>query len=174
MRILLITLLGISLAACAANPLIKPDNPHPEYDEVIARDAIEQLMKLYPPAKTQFNLIESNPVSFGALLTEKLRAKGYAVAEVKSEKTGIRAIFQSDNFSAVYPPKPAVPAAGAATQPQDGAKAAPGIELRYALVHFRSADFSRIALYPGKSILARAYLAGADGLAPAGAWTYKE
>ena len=174
MRILLIALLGISLAACAANPLIKTDNPHPEYDDVMARNAVEQLAKLYPPAKTQFNLMESDPVSFGALLTKKLRAKGYAVAELSSEKTGIRAIFQSDSFGAVYPPKPAVPAAGAATQPPDGAKAAPSIDLRYTLVHSRSANFSRLALYPGQSVLARAYLAGTDGLAPAGAWTYKE
>ena len=167
-------LLCAGLAACAVNPLVKADKGHPEYDEIIARDAVEQLAKLYSPAKTQFNLIESDPVSFGVLLADKLRAKGYAVSEVKPEKTGIRAIFQNDSFGAVYPPKPAVPAAGAETPPRDAAKAAPGIELRYAMVHFRSADFSRIVLYPGKSLLARVYLAGRRGIAPAGAWTFRE
>ncbi len=171
MRTLLMTLLCASLAACAAHPLKKADNPHPEHDEMMARDAAGQLARLYPPAKTQFNLVESDPASFGALLADKLRAKGYAVTQTAQQKAGIRAFFQNDGFGAAYPPKSAVDTPAQAASPAD---TAPGIELRYARVHFRSADFARIALYPGKSILARAYLAGADGLAPAGAWTYKE
>ena len=73
MRILLITLLCACLGACAFQPLTR-DNPFAALDEKIATDTVNQLARLYPPAKTQFNLVVSRimpPDTFGAVFSPK-------------------------------------------------------------------------------------------------------
>lgn len=171
MRRCLILLLCASLVACAANPLMKADQPSSPLDEKIAADAVTQLTRLYPPAKTQFNLEAYPSDSFAALLAEKLRAKGYAITESAPAKTGFRSLLAGDTFSDVYPPKPVIaptPTALPAPQP------ASGVALRYVLDHSRTGDFSRITLKVGNSLLARAYVSDNGTLAPAGAWTFRE
>ena len=160
MRILLIALLCACLGACAFQPQTR-GNPFAALDEKIAADTVNQLARLYPPARTQFSLVVSDPEGFGALLAERLRAKGYALSE-KEEKTRF---MPPDTFGAVFSPRqegnpPAKPSA-----PE-------GIELRYVLNH--SADLSRITMVIGRAVLARAYLVDNGAIAPAGAWTFKE
>ena len=168
MRNLVPLLLCMGLGACA-HPLMKADQPPSPLDEKIASDAVAHLARLYPPAKTQFNLEATGHQAFAALLAEKLRARGYAIAEAAPVKTGFRTLLGSDTFGDVYPPKPAV-AAPPASAPQP----LPGIALRYALDHSRAGDFSRITLKIGNSLLARAYVSDNGTLAPAGAWTFRE
>ena len=171
MRIVLVTLLCASLCACALNPLQK-DKGNPAYDEKIASDTVMQLARLYPPAKTQFNLEASSPTSFAALLAEKLRAKGYAISESRPAKTGFRTILTGNTLGDVSPLRPAI-AAPSSSVP--AAPHAPGIELRYVLDYSATVDLSRITLKVGKnSLLARAYVSDNGILAPAGAWTFKE
>ena len=164
MRILLIALLCACLGACAFQPLTR-NNPFAALDEKIATDTVKQLARLYPPAKTQFSLIVSDPESFGALLADRLRAKGYAL----SEKTERSPIMPHDTFGAAFSPKPAdnrnMPAQTLATEP--------GIKLRYVLDH-SGRDFSRITMIIGGAVLARAYLIENGAIAPAGAWTFNE
>lgn len=171
MRTLFILFLIATLGACASDPLVKKDRSHFSRDEKIATDAVDQLMRIYSPAKTQFNVIESTPVDFGALLVQKLRAKGYAVAEFKLRTKDIGAVFENDSFGATYPTKPADQAA---EMPRVPAWRSPGIELRYVLVHSRAPDFSRITLKIGNSLLARAYLTDNVSIAPAGVWIFEE
>ena len=171
MRTLLMMLLCVNLGACALTPLMETDQRFAAHDEKIATDTANQLARLYPPAKTQFNVVASSPVSFGTMLAGKLRAKGYAVSESRTAKTGIGAMLPQDLFGAVYPPKP-VP--NAETQVPPSSDPASGFELRYVLDHSRTADFSRITLKIGDSLLARAYLNENGVIAPAGAWTFKE
>jgi len=150
---------------------MKADQPLSPLDEKIASDAVTQLTRLYPPARTQFNVVPSAPAGFGALLADKLRAKGYAIAESAPAKTGLRSLLAGESFGDVYPPKPAIaPMPPAASAPQP----VPGIALRYALDHSRTGDFSRITLKVGNSLLARAYVSDNGTLAPAGAWTFRE
>lgn len=170
MRTLLMMALCLSLGACALAPIKEADPRFAVYDEKIATDAANQLAKLYPPAKTQLNVVASSPVSFGTLLADKLRAKGYAVSESRTAKTGISAILPGD-FGAVFPRKPAPAAKPSAPS---GPDAATGLELRYVLDHAGTVDFSRITVKIGDSVLARAYLADNGAIAPAGAWTFKE
>ena len=175
MRSLFIALLCIGLGACAANPLMKADQPLSPLDEKIAADTANQLARLYPPAKTQFNVVASAPRGFGALLAGKLRAKGYAVTESRpTDQAGIGAVLHGDVFSAVFPPKSSVSAADDKTQAQAKPADDAGIELRYVLDHAPAADFSRVTLKIGRAVLARAYLSHHGAIAPAGAWTYKE
>lgn len=170
MRTLLMMLLCASLGACALAPIKEAAPRFAAHDEKIATDTANQLAKLYPPAKTQFNVVASSPVSFSAMLADKLRAKGYAVSESRTAKSGIGAILPGD-FGAVFPRNPA-PAAN--TPAPSGSDAATGIELSYVLDHAATAEFSRITVKIGGSVLARAYLADNGAIAPAGAWTFKE
>jgi hypothetical protein len=140
------------------------DNPFAALDEEIASDTVNQLARLYPPARTQFSLVVSDPESFGALLADRLRAKGYALSEKTEEKTRT---MPPDTFSAVFSPKPANEG-----NMQAKPSASEGIELRYVLNH--SADLSRVTMIIGRAMLARAYLVENGAIAPAGAWTFKE
>lgn len=164
MRILLIALLCACLGACAFQPLTK-DNPFAALDEKIATDTVNQLARLYPPAKTQFSLIVSDPESFGALLADRLRAKGYAL----SEKTERSRIMPPNTFGAAFSPKPA----DGSNMPKESLAAEPGIELRYVLDH-SGKDFSRITMVIGRAVLTRAYLIENGAITPVGAWTFKE
>ncbi|SHM14351.1 Conjugal transfer protein TrbH [Nitrosospira sp. Nsp11] len=162
MRFLFAAFLCACLGACAFQPLTK-GSPFVALDEKIASDTVNQLARLYPPARTQFSLVVSEPKSFGALLADRLRAKGYALSE-KEEKTRI---MPPDTFGAVFSPKPADEGNKPIKTP-----APEGIELRYVLNH--SADLSRITMVVGHAVLARAYLVENGAIAPAGAWTFKE
>ena len=132
MRRLPVLVLCISLGACALKPIMETDPRIAAHHEMIARDAANQLARLYPPAKTQFSVVASSPASFGTMLSDKLRAKGYAVSESRTAKTGMGALFQNDGFGAAYPPKPAPDANKQALPPADPAA---GIALRYVLDH---------------------------------------
>jgi hypothetical protein len=169
MRRYLILLFCASLGACA-HPLMQADQPITPHDEKIAADTVNHLARLYAPAKTQFNLEAAEHQAFAALLADKLRAKGYAIAELAPAKTGFRTLLARDTFGDVYPPKPAnsIPSIIPATPP------GPGIALRYMLDHSHTGDFSRITLKVGNSLLARAYVSKNGTLAPAGAWTFRE
>ena len=78
--IFLLTLL--LLAGCATTPYGNhvADNS-PNHNTVIASDAAYQLMQLYPPASTRFNLQHPTTDAFGAVLIESLRMGGYAIKE---------------------------------------------------------------------------------------------
>ncbi|SEP42616.1 hypothetical protein [Nitrosovibrio sp. Nv6] len=171
MRSLFITLLCASLGACALQPTSEGDKRFASYDEKIASDTANQLARLYPPARTQFNFVFSAPTSFGTLLAGKLRAKGYALSESRAvEKGGLAMILQQDTFGASFSPKPATDDKTPAQSPADKT----GIELHYAIDHSPAADFSRITVKIGHAMLARAYVGDNGTVAPAGAWTFKE
>ncbi|SCX50263.1 hypothetical protein [Nitrosospira sp. Nsp1] len=76
MRILFILFLSATSGACAGNLLVRKDQSYSFHNEKIATDAVGQLMKLYPPAKTQFNVIESALADFGALWWKSCAQKG--------------------------------------------------------------------------------------------------
>ncbi|BAU77407.1 IncP-type conjugative transfer protein TrbH [Metapseudomonas furukawaii] len=53
----------------------------PGYREVMARDAVNQMAGLYPPASTRLSMALEPSDSFGQILVERLRLAGYAVQE---------------------------------------------------------------------------------------------
>lgn len=72
----------------------------------IASDAAFQLMQLYPPASTRFNLQHPTTDAFGAAFIENLRMGGYAIQEhVKTENTpnnGTELAYILDQSSDVF------------------------------------------------------------------------
>jgi len=111
----------------------------------IASDAAFQLMQLYPPASTRFNLQHPTTDAFGAVFIENLRMGGYAVQEhIKTNLTPGSTPSTSDS----------------------------GTELAYILD--QSSDVFRLSVMIDKKILTRAYVPHQNKIQPAGSWVLKE
>lgn len=144
-----VALLLVGLAGCATNQPYGnfAQNSPAAYDQKMADDAVTQLVAVYPPASTRFDLLHPTPDAFGASLVESLRAKGYALLEFK-------------------PDAPVAP--NATTQ------ATPGKSLRYVLDQAPGANLYRVTLLVGNQSLTRAYVAQDGSVYAAGAWVRKE
>jgi hypothetical protein len=165
-------LLCLVLASCASLQETRQQNRNHLADDRIAQDAINQLARLYPPARTQFNLIVTEPREFGELLGAKLRARGYAVSETVKTK----GVFFADTFAG-FQQKPGSQSEKAQAQgmeaPAAPATAGQGTELSYTLDTPEHGSLHIITLKVGNSYLSRAYLPDTKGVAAAGAWTYR-
>ncbi|MBK7024112.1 MAG: conjugal transfer protein TrbH [Sulfuritalea sp.] len=77
--------LVMALAGCASTAPYGnfATEPPAGLEERIAADTVKQLVALYPPARTRFHLGQPTPDAYGSALVEALRAKGYALVEVK-------------------------------------------------------------------------------------------
>ena len=95
---MLLILLCVFLSACAGLP--QPTRKEPgntAFEERIATDTVNQIARLYPPARTQLNVV-STPDSFGALLAAKLRGRGFGVAETIEAKPKVLPFVFNDEF----------------------------------------------------------------------------
>lgn len=168
---MLFILLCAHLSACVGlpHPNRFQDAGSTAFEERIATDTVNQIARLYPPAKTQLNVTSDAPDSFGSLLTAKLRGRGFGVAETIEAKSEAFPF----TFNHEFRPKPGSPADK--EQENKPSRAAPGLELRYQLDQAQAGAFSRITVRIGSAVLARAYVPDVDerGAAPVGAWTYR-
>jgi len=121
----------------------------------LARDTITQLLALFPPASTRFDIVQPTPDSFGIALVTGLREKGYAVMELSAVST--------------------VPLPSSSEDPLSQSKpASAGLALRYLIDNFGNDNLYRLSLVIGSGNLNRAYFADNDGVQAAGAWVHKE
>ena len=87
-KITFIALLLVGLCGCATTQsrygnFLPPTSA--AYNKTMAEDAVKQLLKLYPPASTRFDLQQTTPDNFGMTLVESMRVKGYALLESNPE-----------------------------------------------------------------------------------------
>ena len=82
-----LALLVVGLAGCATTAPSTYGNftqsAPAAFNQTMADDAAKQLVAVYPPASTRFDLQHATPDAFGSSLVESLRAKGYALLEFK-------------------------------------------------------------------------------------------
>lgn len=114
----------------------------------MADDVAAQIIRLYPPATTQFNLRHASHDSFGQALIESLRQAGFAVREAIDETP-----FTLSQLSDAPSQSP---------QPEKG--------LTLSYVVDQSDDLYHTKLMIGDTRLSRAFVAKADGIHPAGLW----
>lgn len=163
-------LLSTFLAGCAGLQGPRhPENRNVAFDEKIATDTVNQLARIYPPAKTQFNLVLAYPHGFGMMLADKLRIRGYAVSESAEAKKS----FYPDAFAATFQPNLRSESGRETALAKPGAGAVTGMELRYTLDDARLDSLLHITVKVGGAYLARAYLADNGDVAAAGAWTFR-
>lgn len=150
---------ALALAGCAGAP------PAPIYgnyagasaafNHKLAGDSIKQLVALYPPASTRFNITQATTDLFGSALIAGLREKGYGVME-------------SNPAAATLPP----PASD--KEASVPAKEVAGLDLRYLIDQQGAGDLYRLVLAIGTQRLTRAYMAQNEGTYAAGSWVRKE
>jgi hypothetical protein len=156
-----VALLLVGLAGCATT-----NSPYGNFaqnspaadDQKMADDAVKQLVAVYPPASTRFDLHQVTPDAFGASLVESMRAKGYALLEFKPAPAGQQGRAATAASDATATPAPA----------------APGLPLRYIVDQAAGSNLYRVTLLVGNQSLTRAYSAQNGSVFPAGAWVRKE
>lgn len=110
----------------------------------LAREAVQQLAVLYPPAKTRLELQQATPDAFGQALVLTLRERGYALLEFNPASAKAQATAASE---------PASPAA---------------LPLRYVLDQAGDSNLYRLTLLVGHQSITRPYLVQDGSFAPAG------
>ncbi len=116
----------------------------------LAREAVQQLAVLYPPAKTRLELQQATTDAFGQALVLTLRERGYALLEFNPASAKAQATAASE---------PASPAA---------------LPLRYVLDQAGDSNLYRLTLLVGHQSITRPYLVQDGSFAPAGYWVRKE
>jgi hypothetical protein len=156
-----LALLLLGLAGCATAPQSLygnfVQNAAQANDKKMADDALKQLVALYPPASTRFDLQHVTPDFFGTYLVESMRAKGYAVLEFKPEPKAATAALSSASTAAAAP-------------------STPGLSLSYIVDQPKDSGLYRVTLLINRQqSLDRVYQVAQDGaLYPAGSWVRKE
>jgi type IV secretion system protein TrbH len=129
-------------------------------NKTMADATVTQLVSLYPPARTRFNLQQPATDAYGAALLAALRDKGYSVLEYSSQAQSAAAISASEAATAN--------ALTAATSTR-------GLALRYVVDSPESMSLYRVTVQVGPQSISRAFVVPTDGkLYPAGAWVRKE
>lgn len=147
----------VGLAGCATNPTPYGNFAHDTpavYDQKMVDDAVKQLIAVYPPARTRFQLQQVTPDVFGASLVAMLRTRGYAIQEFKPAAAA-----------------QGTPATDAAVT---GKSSRPTLALRYVLDLDSGSNLYRVTLEVGDQSLTRAYLTQNGSVYPAGSWVRKE
>ena len=147
--------LGVVLTGCAVAPHATPPNKlygnqaaaPAALDQKVAGDAVRQLVTLYPPASTRFNLAQPTPDAFGSALVAGLRERGFALMEAQ--------------------------AGSGSTMAADGTVTGE-LELRYLLDRPGAGDLYRLTLAIGTQRLSRPYMIQNGTPHAVGAWMRKE
>lgn len=102
-NVLAALLIALFLSGCATNGSYGNfiNNPVGLKQQEIAKDTVEMLAELYPPAKSRISINQDTPDVFGVSLVRGLREKGYAVTESGSlgtKDTGLPLNYIVDSF----------------------------------------------------------------------------
>jgi type IV secretion system protein TrbH len=168
----LTVLLILFLAGCASTSDYGSfvENDSVTYNQVIAGDVAGQLMQLYPPASTKFNLQHNSEDGFGAVLIQNLRVSGYAIQENQPSK-----LYRPGRNTNTRPSHNKKTAARTKQRPaQNKVTVTPeeGTALAYVLDH--TSDVYRLSVMVDNKILTRAYRPYKDSIYPAGSWARRQ
>lgn len=167
----LTVLLLLFLAGCASTSnygsFVEKDSA--TYNQVIAGDVAGQLMQLYPPASTKFNLQHSSEDGFGAVLIQNLRVSGYAIQENQPSK-----LYRPGRNTNTKPSHNKKTASRTKQRPvqNKAVTSNEGTALAYVLDH--TSDVYRLSVMVNDQILTRAYRPYKDSIYPAGSWARRQ
>lgn len=147
---------------------------------LLADDVVQQLVEVYPPAKTKFEMQQVTDDIFGEALVKKMRQLGYAVTELDPEALrqhqyeGTR--VEKDALERKEK-KPATDAANATVAKLAAEVNRLGMHtypMHYVVDNAENFDMYRVIIMIGDQVLTRPYLYQNNKLIPAGYWTRKE
>ena len=150
-RLLFALLMAVLLNGCATTQYGNfIQNPSFDANQIMATDAATQIVRLYPPATTQFTVLHAANDPFGQTLIDKLRIAGFAVQEA------VEPSIEQSLFAV----------------PQTPAEPQTGIRLSYVVDQMD--DLYHANLLIDDTRLSRAFIARADSVHPAGLWVKRE
>ncbi len=155
LQILILVLLFVLVGCATTQYGNHVQNDSSTHNKVMAGDAAHQLLQLYPPASTRFNMRHATEDSFGVALLEYLRSGGYAVQEHKQQSNLIETDVDADT--------------DADADADQGNK---HIALAYILDE--SSEIYRLSLLIDEQKLTRAYSPHEDTIYAAGHWLRME
>ncbi|MGJ0637193.1 conjugal transfer protein TrbH (plasmid) [Xenorhabdus bovienii] len=149
-KFLLLTLLIINLSGCMTSPYGNYASAPLSFDQKMAEDTVKQLVFLYPPAHTRFNIKHKQSLTdaYGVHLVKKLRLKGYAVVEVShnEKKTNSRIVHSSNSE----------------------------MDFAYIIDSIKNTNLYRVTIIVGKQTISRAYVSQNGNVYPSVSWAIKE
>lgn len=156
-RLLIVLALAVLASGCAVRNTHFGNFTQPvsmAFDQQVAADAVEKLHALYPPARTQFDLLQPANDVFGRALIRGLREQGFAVREFNSQAPNVHQEVVKEADEKLKPTY------------------IPNVALGYVLDRNGTENFYRLTLSVGGQKLGRAYAITAEGDArPIGYWT---
>ncbi|CAE6823878.1 hypothetical protein R69658_05977 [Paraburkholderia aspalathi] len=163
-KLAILALLLVGLAGCATNAPYGNFAAAPlDLNQKMAAATVAQLVALYPPAQTRFNLKQPTTDAYGASLVDALRAKGYALLEFAPQGAGQGGPQGAASASAPQ----------AASQPVAAAEPG-GLDLRYIVDAPAATNLYRVTVLVGQESISRAFVSQNGTVVPAGAWVRKE
>ncbi len=159
--IIAVLLIVITMSGCAKRTLQGNylQTTPADKQQKLAADAVKQIAKIWPPAKTKFELQHAATDPFGVAMVKSLRDSGYALTEYK--KNSESANSETKGFSS---------SSAASTGNKLGAQIYP---LNYVLDQAGD-DLYRLTLSVGPQSITRPYLDRNGVFEPAGSWMRKE
>lgn len=156
--IIAVLLIVISMSGCAKRTLQGNylQTTPADKQQKLAADAVKQIAKIWPPAKTKFEMQHAATDPFGVAMVKSLRDSGYALTEYK--KASESANSEAKGSSA------------ASTGSKLGAQIYP---FNYVLDQAGD-DLYRLTLSIGPQSITRPYLDRNGVFEPAGSWMRKE
>jgi len=143
----------VLLTGCVTTPYGNfIENPSKEVSAFMADDVVTQLLQLYLPASTQFNLRHAINDPFGVSLVGHLREEGYAVLELVKKEDAVQEHVASGTEAKT--------------------EAETGLSLGY--IVDKSGDLYHVRIMIDDQRLTRVFVTQADAIHPAGHWVRKE
>lgn len=144
MKLFIFFIAIISLSACTNTRNGNFSKAPEQFNQVMAADAVKQLIILYPPALTRFDEVHSFSDPFGISLEYYLRNRGYAVKTYTTEKNTTSVLSSGG-----------------------------GVKLAYTVDSVENTNLFRVTLTIGNTKLSRAYVSQSGSVYPAVTWTRK-
>jgi hypothetical protein len=153
-----VLLIIITMSGCAKKTLQGNylQTTSADQQQKLAGDAIKQIIKLWPPAKTKFEMQHAATDPFGLAMVKSLRNSGYALTEYKKASESTKSKVKGSSAAASISNK----------------SVAQVYPLNYVLD--QAGDLYRLTLSVGPQSITRPYLDRNGVFEPAGSWIRKE
>lgn len=178
MRKLAILALLLSLTGCASSPYGNfAENSTPVINQKLAAETVKQLVRVYPPASTRFNMGIATPDAYGKTLVATLRARGYSVLEFNPEGANEATTTPRPAVATTFPGSAALNLRYIVDSPINTEQSTTSHRVTGSVDGQESApanNLYRVTVLVGSQSLTRAYITQNSSVYPVGAWARKE
>ena len=169
----------LTLTGCVSSPYGNfAENSTPQINQKLAAETVKQLVRVYPPASTRFNMGNATPDTYGKTLVATLRARGYSVLEYNPEGAKpVTTPAPKAMVATVNPGSASLNLRYIVDSPINADQSSTSSRLNGGAASQENApanNLYRITVLVGSQSLTRAYITQSSSVYPVGAWARKE